>query len=356
MIKMYIHIFYSESGYSKTLLQILENHIDIENHLVVFGVRNKSNKNVLYSGKLKPKYLTDRKDLFFVLKNIKKADWIYIHLLQYNPTLLFWASQPKLLAKSTWIVWGSDIYAYFKQKNSLRTRIYEGLRRTIISKLPEIAAFVKEDFELIQKLYKTKAEYIPILYPIPINTELLDRFETEKKDETTVFLIGNSGDKSNLHLEMIELLAPLKSENIEVICPLSYGGSKEYRESVIQTGNQKLGGKFVPLLEYMDVEKYTQLLVNVDIALMNHKRQQGLGNILALLYVGKKVFLRSDITSFSFFERHDCKVFDIGNVAEMNFEQLIEIPVELKKNKEIVKRIISEENYLKLWLNLLNKH
>lgn len=353
---MYIHIFYGESGYSKTLLQILENHIDVKNHIVVFGFGKNINKEVAYSGKIETKYLSKNADLFFVIKKLRKADWIYIHFLQYNPTLLYWATQKSLLSRSTWIVWGSDVYSYYKRNNNIKTRLYEALRKIIISEIPEIAAFVKEDFDLIKELYKTKAEYMPILYPIPVNTEHLDKLKLNKSHIQTVFFIGNSGDKSNQHTEMIDLLSPFKEEKIKVICPLSYGGSKEYRESVINFGLEQFGDKFTPLLYYMNQEEYSQVLGYVDVALMNHKRQQALGNILALLYLEKKVFLRSEITSFSFLKRHNFVIFDIDRIKEMSFEQLTAMPENLSINKKIVKEIISEEYYLKLWMDLLNKH
>lgn len=353
---MYFHIFYGESGYSKALLEVLENHIDIQNHCVVFGFDNVKNKDTVYSGKIRTKYLSKFSDFISVIKNLRKATWIYIHFLQYNPTLLYWATQKSKLKKSTWIVWGSDFYSYYKKDNNIKTRIYEFLRRKIISKLPEIATFAEEEFELIKKLYKTNAEYIPILYPIPIDITYLDKLTPSVTKGKTVFLLGNSGDKSNLHHEMIDFLSPFNAENIEIICPLSYGADKAYQESVIRYGKEYFGDKFTPLVEFMGKEEYSQVLGNVDIALMNHRRQQGLGNILPLLYLEKKVFMRTEITSYAFLKKKGCELYDITQIKNISFSELKEKPAEIVKNKEIIKSITSKENYLNLWLNFLKRH
>ncbi|NLI72696.1 MAG: TDP-N-acetylfucosamine:lipid II N-acetylfucosaminyltransferase [Bacteroidales bacterium] len=353
---MYFHVFYGENGYSKALLELLENHIDLDNHIMVFGFYKEQSKNAVYSGKINTKSLLKINDLLFVLKNIQKADWIYIHFLQYNPTLLYWALNEKLLKKSTWIVWGSDLYSYYKKDKNLKTRIYEFWRRKVISELPEIAVFAEEEFNLIKKLYETNAEYAPILYPIPINISYLDRLKPKVSKEKTVFLLGNSGDKSNLHYEMINLLTPFSAENIEIICPLSYGADKEYQESVIRYGTKYFGDKFIPLVDFMGKEEYSQVLGSIDVALMNHKRQQGLGNILALLYLGKKVFMRTDVTSYAFLKNKGCELYDITQIKNFSFTELMETTAEIVKNKKIVKGIISKENYLNLWLNFLKRH
>lgn len=355
---MFYHIFTGENNYSKALLDQLGEITDLKDHLIVFGFARKLDKTFDYPEILKGriKHLTKPKDLFFVVKNIFAAEWIYLHFLAYDPSLLFWALNEKLVKRSTWIVWGSDIYSYYKRNKNLKTRIYEFLRRRIISNFTEIAAFVKEDFDLVKKLYKTKAEYTPILYPIPVNTGHLDKLCKEESSDRKTLLIGNSGDPSNLHIEMIDALSKFRNENICIKCPLSYGGSEPYKNSVINHGKAVFGDKFVAVTQFMNTEEYAQLLANIDVALMNHKRQQGLGNILALMYLGRKVYLRSDITSYFFFKRHECDVSDIQNVKNISFEELVSPVENAEKNIKIISNIISKAYCLKLWDDLLKKH
>lgn len=355
---MFYHIFTGESVYSQALLKLLEKNVNLEEHTIIFGFAKMQDKTFEYSEALcsRIKYLTKPKDLLFCINNIQSANWIYIHYLAYDPSLLYWALHKSLVLKSTWVAWGNDIYSYYKKNNNLKTRIYEILRRHIIRQLPEIAVFVEEDFSLIKSFYKTKALHIPILYPIPVNLEHLEKIEAVKSDSTVRIMIGNSGDPSNLHLEMIDKLVPFRDKDIEILCPLSYGGSCDYKKAVIDRGKEILGDKFVAITELMSLEEYSKFLGRIDISLMNHKRQQGLGNILALLYLGKKVFIRPDITSYYYFKRQNCRVYNIQDFDKIQFEELKAPITDKQQNKAIIKKIISEENYLTLWLNLFNKH
>lgn len=355
---MYFHIFTSESVYSSALLNLLERNIDLKNHFFYFGFGKKQKITPTYSTQLSQqiKYLQKPADIAFLLKNLKAVKWIYLHYLAYDPTLLFWATNRLLLKKTTWVVWGNDIYSYYKRNKNLKTRIYEYLRVKIIAQIPEIAAFVREDYDLIKSIYKTNAVYSDILYPIPVNIEHLN-FEKESSTTSSLkFMIGNSGDPSNLHHEIIDYLARFKDENVQVFCPLSYGGSKEYRDSVLKQGKQTFGDNFVALTSHLGKEEYGCFLNSIDVAIMNHKRQQGLGNILALLYLDKKVFLRSEITSYKYFQRQNCAVYDIEYLQKITFNDLILLTKSESNNKQIVTNIMSEENYLNLWLKLINRH
>lgn len=43
-----------------------------------------------------------------------------------------------------------------------------------------------------------------------------------------------------------------------------------------------------PIVDFMDFNEYINFLSTIDIAIFNHKRQQGMGNIITLLGMGKK--------------------------------------------------------------------
>lgn len=54
-------------------------------------------------------------------------------------------------------------------------------------------------------------------------------------------------------------------------------------------GINLFGDNFILLTEFLSPEEYAKILANVDVAIFAHRRQQALGNILALIYIGKKV-------------------------------------------------------------------
>lgn len=356
---------------------MLDKHLDLSDHWIVFGIgkKDKLKAPILQKYKTKTLYLHNPLHWWSILKLLFSSRWIYLHYLAYDPTLFGWWLARPLLQKTTWIIWGNDVYSYYKKDKNIKTRIYEWLRTAIIPQFPEIAAFVKDDFHLVEQLYHAKAEYLPILYPIPVNVAQLDAVENSKiklkenKDEllpevdksthrtkTPVVLVGNSGDETNFHPEAFDKLKKYATPSLRVICPLSYGGSTDYLARVMETGKAYFGDGFQPLTTMMNPEQYAEVLATTDIALMNHNRQQGLGNILALLYLGKKVYLRSSVTSYPFLKDKGCDIFDIGALPEASHEELLQPVAHPEKNKERVKEIIDEKNCLHLWVELFKRH
>jgi len=301
-------------------------------------------------------FLKHPRQLVRIIRQLYQARWIYIHFLAYDPTLAFWCVNRKLLRRSTWIVWGDDVYAYQKELRSIKTRIYERLRRRIIPVFTEVAAFVPEDFDVLASVYGSHAEYVPVLYPLPVNLSHLENIEIRPQNQELVVMIGNSGDPTNNHDEMLDILAPYRNEKMKVVCPLAYGGTVEYKQKLISRGISLFGDKFVPWLEMKEKQVYAEALATVDIALMNHKRQQGLGNILALMYLGKKVFLRTTTTSYSFLMRNNCTVFGLETIKEMDFATFREPVPDYIKTRNNIGRIIGKEYVAGLWKDLIKRH
>lgn len=357
--KRYLHVFAAESNYSRTLLELLDKNIDLEQHDFYFGFGNKDKERSPIQVKLESRiyHLRNLSSLFRFIFSFKKYQWVYFHYLSYDPTLLFWYFQRKRLRKSTWVIWGNDIYSYYRRNNNLRTKIYEFCRRRIIATFPEIAAFVEEDVQFVKKNYHSKAQYVPILYPIPVNLDSLKKVSVDfiQKDKP-VFMLGNSADPSNSHIEMINAISKYGKGKFRVICPLSYGGNPQYIKDVIKRGTDCFGLDFVPLLQILNSVEYAKLLQQVDVVLMNHNRQQGLGNILALMYLGKKVYIRTTISSFHFFIRHECEIYDIDLIGKVSLDEVLTPVRNKQKNITVIESILDEKNSLNLWIQLFSRH
>jgi dTDP-N-acetylfucosamine:lipid II N-acetylfucosaminyltransferase len=355
---MHIHLFTNESLYSSELLKLFNTAVNLQDHLFVF--RKAKTGKFAYSSEVESRiiYSTNFRHLIWnVLPKMKAAKWIYFHYLPYGPSLILWAIQPALIAKSTWVIWGGDVFIYKQKKQSLKHRFYEFLRESIIPKFPEIAAFVEEDAREAIKVYHSKAGYVPILYPIPVNLDNLKDLNKREPGGTTNVLIGNSADPSNNHLEMLELLSRFNNEDILIYCPLSYYGDQEYISTVVKKGNDIFGDNFIPLLTMMTTQEYAVFLNDIDIAIMNHRRQQGLGNIMPLLFLGKKVFLRSDTSSFPFLSNAGCIIFDTCTMNKSNFASFKSLDkTASESNKKAIEKMISPSYYAGLWNNLFSKH
>jgi dTDP-N-acetylfucosamine:lipid II N-acetylfucosaminyltransferase len=103
----------------------------------------------------------------------------------------------------------------------------------------------------------------------------------------------------------------------------------------------------------LGTDDYLSLLSGIDIAVMNHRRQQGLGNILPIMYFGKKVYLRSEITTYKFLKDLGCAIFDIESIKSSENSFLVADSTELNKNRKIITDLLSEERYKSLWTLIL---
>jgi hypothetical protein len=97
----------------------------------------------------------------------------------------------------------------------------------------------------------------------------------------------------------------------------------------------------------MEFEQYLQILSNVDVAIFNHRRQQALGNITTLIGVGKKVYIRNDITTWGFCVEHNLKVSDACGSFDDIFEKMSE--KDRRLNIENIKKQFSERKLKSDW-------
>jgi len=97
----------------------------------------------------------------------------------------------------------------------------------------------------------------------------------------------------------------------------------------------------------MPFEKYLEFLGEIDIAIFAHKRQQAMGNTITLLGLGKKVYMRSNITPWQLFKDIDVKVFDVDDIKINLIDEQTQ-----KENQEKIKEYFSKENYLNQLKNL----
>jgi dTDP-N-acetylfucosamine:lipid II N-acetylfucosaminyltransferase len=115
-------------------------------------------------------------------------------------------------------------------------------------------------------------------------------------------LLGNSANPSGNHLEALELLRHRLPEGGRIVAPLSYGKSHPgYAQAVMAAGRAAFGERFEALTEWMPIEAYNTRIAGCGVVLMNHRRQQAVGNICAALYRGASVYLRRDNPLWRFF-------------------------------------------------------
>ena len=331
-----VHIL-SVEKFIPAFIETVELNFNIDNHKMVFL----SKKKLDYGLKDNLNYIwIDKKIQFFKLSSLLyKSDKIILHSLFFGRFLmivLFF--QPWLIKKCYWLMWGGDFY--FPERKGW-------VKKQIIKRIRHFVTFLKGDFELLKKWYGAKGMlHECFMYPSNIYKE----YDVQPKEDEGIINIqvGNSADPTNNHIKIFEKLSKHKNENIKIYTPLSYG-DQAYVKAVVSKGKEIFGDKFIALIDFMPFEKYLDFLGAIDIAIFAHKRQQAMGNIITLLGLGKKVYIRSDITTWQFFKDINVRLSDFNNFELAKIDSLNK-----KINKDKIKSFFSEDIYLKQLQSFLN--
>jgi len=254
-----------------------------------------------------------------------------------------------VVEKCYWVMWGGDFY--FPEKQSI-------FKKFVIKNIGYLITYMPKQIEYVREHYKAKGQYIDCLfYPDGIYqkklTELLKNsgIRTNLAEKKIRILVGNSATETNRHEIVFYKVKqyidtrdiPLSS--IEIIVPLSYGDIY-YREKILKIGFELFGDSFNPLINFLKYEEYLKILLTIDIAIFYHNRQQGLGNLIQLLGMGKKVYLNKETPQWSLFESLGVRVFDFD--TEFNLE-IEEIP----ENSKIIEKEFTVQKVIEGWKRIL---
>ncbi len=351
---MILHLFTQVSDYSIEFIKMMLNNFDMQEHIIVFRSRAKEQEiKAIYPDVL---FVTTRHELISNLSPlIKKSKRILFHSFPVSRSLFFWLYHMQSMQKAVWSVWGQDAYWYQYCKKTPENWLFEMIRKLLIKRLDKVFCPVYNDYLYIKKHYRTCAQYIHGMYPIPTDFERLRLHRNYQKGSDCIHIqIGNSANPTNNTLEILQILASYPTKNFRIFCPVSYGDD-EYADKVIKLGTELFGERFTGIRFFMDRIQYAEFIAGIDILIMNHQRQQGLGNIFSYLYLGKKVYIRSDNSSFSFFALHDIKVYDtiqLGNSLEID-EMLKMDPLISEVNMKKTEALISSETIVAGWAQIL---
>ena len=271
---------------------------------------------------------TDDGIFITLLKYMKEASKIILHGLWRDKVDLLLVQNPGLFKKCYWIMWGGDFYYPDKQSD---------IRKKVIKRMGYIVNYTDGDYELAKKWYGAKGNRIKCFC---YTSNLYKSLEVSQHKENSVnILVGNSADPSNNHIDIFDKLEKFKDQEINIYAPLSYG-DQVYAKKIIEEGKLCFGQKFKPLTEFLPFDKYLELLGKIDIAIFNHSRQQAMGNIRTLIGLGKKVYMRDDVTTFDSLKNDGIKVFNLNEIElEPEFDEKFD-------NQKKIKSIFSEQNLI----------
>ncbi len=298
----------------------------------------------------------------------KDIDILVLHsLCTHNITI------PKRV-KTIWLGWGYDyydmIFPYEKLLCKKTLKVFKGLNyynhsfiikiiRTIKKLIKKLIFWEKYQISIRNKFIKQidyfcpviMTEYNMIKWPANIKPKLMDwnygtvedhwgkAFNTNTFPNKKNILLGNSATFTCNHIKGIDYLKDIDTAKSKLIIPLNYG-EKAYTNIVKEYAKTNFSGEIVFLDDFLSFDDYVKIIASCSYGIMPHKRQQGLGNILMLLYSGAKVFLDKSNPIYHFLKEKGFFIFELDDLKRPNWGSLLTIK-QAEVNKLLIDAIYS---------------
>lgn len=189
---------------------------------------------------------------------------------------------------------------------------------------------------LTNGIYRPSLKKIPFSY-YPIEFIIKDNsLRVRGRD----ILLGNSASPTNNHLEAFDILKNQNLDGRKIFTPLSYG-RKRYAKAIIKEGKKIFRDNFEALTTFLPLEEYNKIISRCGIVIMNHYRPQAMGNIIASLYMGAKVFLHNT-DAYQYLKGLGCNIFLIEKdlLVRRDVFQLLE-DEQIENNRNILRDELS---------------
>lgn len=263
-------------------------------------------------------------------KETRKYDCVFLHGITELNSSVFLQSEEK--SKFVGVLWGAELYVQenfpetnltgdltsalsLKSQSSFQDKIKDVIRKIIYrrsfagfdasklaaSGLSYFCVPYEEEFSNFKEhvIIPESCIYIPFTY-YPLEF-IMNKNNSIAVNGNNIF-IGNSALPFSNHLEAFRILKDLDIGSRKVIVPLSYGNS-QYADYIEKVGYSIFKDNFQPLRKFLPLHEYLRELQSCGIVILNHNRQQAVGILIAMLYMGSKVYLNESNTLFHYLSR-----------------------------------------------------
>jgi len=249
-------------------------------------------------------------DYNLLLLEATSYEAIFIHYLD-NSKIRFINECPGRL-NFVWMFWGQDAQKMYVDKPYLpltfrvvrkifgwneylwpytnwirRLYLSKTERGKAMKKIRYCAPVIKEEFDLLTRKLSLNYKYLEFNY---------GSIESNFRDVQNGGLTGNNilvGNSSTVTSNHADVFVSLKKQDLggrKIIVPLSYGNHR-YRDLIVEMGKEMFGDNFIPIVDFVPLSEYNAILGSCRHVVMNHLRQQALGNIQISLWRGSKVYM-----------------------------------------------------------------
>lgn len=331
----FLHIIPPSKRMMDTYIRMLRDNFETdEHHFYFINECPESEKSLFDYGNVQQmtgnSKLEKMKHLYTALK---EADVVLWHGFIYpGRFMLFLAANPQFLRKSVWVVWGIDLYNWERQNDSLHNRVINMLNRYCRCHLKAVVTLLEPDRKYYQENFTANVPCYVV--PYPISKESFDAMDIyrdwkPRRNGITYVQVAHNAHTFNNHMEILESLVPYAEENMRLFLPMSYGNdwhtsNAQYGKDIQSFVKEHFPKKARVLERLMPQLKYTEFLWNMDVAIFNAERQNALGNILKLLYMGNKVYLTPNGPLYAFFKDKNIEIYNTKDIGKIPYDEFIQ--------------------------------
>lgn len=301
---------------------------------------------------------------FFALRDIlSKSKNIIIHGFTFNiPWLIFLYFHKRFLEKAVWVIWGIDLYNFKRVSgNPIKNAILNHMETKCRAACKTCVVIFPSDEDVFKGAFGKDKNLFCI--PLPMNNVNFMEWDIgieniaslKQGPHTTEIMVGHNAFPFNKHGEVILMLERFKDKDIRINLPMSYGNDginakPNYKNDLLALlKNLSLDKKSRILNTLLPKTQYHQFLSNMDIAIFAAERQNGLANILALLYMGKKIYISKNNPVYKVLNKVcGIEIHDIKEIEKLSFEEFIS-PIQAIYPHPWIKHFFSIETSAPRW-------
>lgn len=311
------------------------------------------------------------------MKVMRHGDAAYNEMLESLPNYtalilhgMFWAYDFDILTripettKVAWVNWGGEIYGrkdVYYDFLSPRSRVMEflhswksRLRKNSYDSHYELPLDVFRRVNYCMTDEREEYEYARDYLQAPNLKHLFYNYYTledtigalmDKRCSGNNIFMGNSAALEGNYWDVMPKVARIKQKGQKVIMPLSYG-SQWVSIRVQKLGKVLYRSDFMPLINFMPLDEYNQLVCNCSTMIMPHYAPRAQGNIITGLWLGMRVYLSEKCMTYRYFKRIGCLVYSIEHDLRRGNLRLFEpmTDQQMMHNRIVLQKYYSRES------------